>query len=52
MKVSHFTAHKLKKLIPDEDRLQDPCNDRQIKAVRPPPQKPLTLEKAFINGEI
>jgi hypothetical protein len=52
MSGPYFTARKLKDLIPDEDRLPDPCNDRQIKTVRPPPQKPLTLEKAFINGEI
>jgi hypothetical protein len=52
MTDQHFTARKLKKLIPDEERLKDPCNDRQIKAVRPPPHMPLTLEKAFIDGEI
>ena len=52
MEGPYFTGLKLKDLIPDEDRLPDPCNDRKIKSVRPPPHKPLSLEKAIINGKI
>ena len=32
------------------ERLKDPCNDRQKPDVRPPPYKPLSIDRVFKNG--
>ena len=31
----------------DSDRLLDPCNDRQVKSVKAPPVKPLSLQRVL-----
>ena len=33
------------------DRLPDPCNDRQITSVKPPPQRPLSLQRVLAMTE-
>ena len=37
-------------LLNPEEYLPDPCNDRVMKNVRPPPHKPLSTRRAFPNG--
>ena len=34
----------------DSDRLPDPCNDRQVKSVKAPPNIPLSKERLFPNN--
>ena len=43
----HFKSEELKDMIEQEDRLPDPCNDRKVKEVRPPPNRPLSLDRVF-----
>ena len=38
-------------LLEPEDYLPDPCNDRVMRDVIPPPQKPLGTKRAFPNGQ-
>lgn len=33
------------------DLLSDPCNDRVVKCVTPPPHKPLSLDKIYLKPD-
>ena len=39
-------ADKLHKVL-KADRLPDPCKDRKVKSVKPPPHRPLSIERVF-----
>ena len=38
--------NKLHKVL-KADRLTDPCKDRKVKSVKPPPNRPLSIKRVF-----
>jgi serine/threonine-protein phosphatase 2B catalytic subunit len=45
--ASSFKAETLKDLVDPQDRLPDSCDDRKVKEVRAPPNRPLSLDRVF-----
>ena len=48
--VQNFTGDTLKQLIPESERL--PAGDRKELSVRPPPQRPLSLEQVVSTQDV